>query len=127
MFLRVKFCDNDFSTEVNEACESIMSELSRGYKGEEAITRYKEAVKSYSLENIRKAIVLSAYGYYIASKGTRSYSDVQDKYYKVSQYENILEYLDENISIEEIKNFDQEWENSEVCYIDFYSKTVHLQ
>lgn len=127
MFIRVKFSDNDFSTVVNEACESIMYELSSGYKGEEAINKYKKERDSYGLEAIRKSIVLSAYGYYIATKGTRSYFQKQEENYNVTQYEDILNYLDENITIEEIQNFSDEWENSEVCYIDFYSKTVHLQ
>lgn len=127
MFIRVDFHDNDFSTPVREACKGFMFEVSRGYKGEEALGNYKEAFKKYGLEAFRKAIVLSAYGHYIANKGTRSFYEDVSAIYDLSEDTDILNYLDENISIEEIKNFKDEWENSEVCYIDFFERKVYLQ
>lgn len=128
MFIRVDFTDNDFSVVVKEACESVMCNISKGYKSEKALELYKENKKKYGIEAIRKAIVLSAYGFYIANKGRESYYlNQEDDVYNVSKHEEILSYLDENISLEEIKNFSQEWENSEVCYIDFFSMEVHLQ
>lgn len=127
MFIRVKFCDNDFSVVVKKACESLMSEISRGYSGEEALSRYKEVSGNYGLEAVRKAIILAAYGYYIANRGIKSFHEKQQNIFLSEDDKDTLTYLNENISIEEIKNFTQEWENSEVCYIDFYTDKVYLQ
>lgn len=127
MFLRVQFGDNDFDKFVKRACDSVLLELLAGYKGEEAIKRYKEEKEKYGLEAIRKSIVLASYGYYIANQGIQSYCEEQKSIYDMSQHEDILPYLDKRISIEEVEQFSQEWENYETCYIDFHRRQVYLQ
>ena len=124
MIVQVKFHDNDFFSEVEEACRNIMSEISNGYKGEEAFQLYIKERDRYGIENIRKAIVLSSYGYLIAKQASRVYDKIEYDFSKQDQY---VQYLDKEISIKEIKKIIMEDENMETCYIDFFNQTVYIQ
>lgn len=119
MFLRVKFCDNDFSWCVHSAVEAVVDSIVGGLTNTEAIIKYKAIRSRKGNEHIRRAIVLAAYGYFIARKASMSiFAD--DVKYKSKEYDSILEYLDKKVSLEEVDNLKEEWENSEVCCYDFY-------
>lgn len=123
MLLRVNFSDNDFCNCVLQACESITYEIANGYNGEEAFKLYEKAKKEYGLEEIRKRIVLASYGHLLVSSASRLYYNMNEEMKKQEHYIN---YLDENITIKEVKKFDLNDDNHETCYIDFHNIKVHL-
>jgi hypothetical protein len=102
-----------------------MYDIANGYKGDEAIARYHEIKERHGIENLRRALVLASYGYYIALQGTR-WHKLKPVDYDVRKHESTLTYLDEHISISEVRKIDEGCPNHEVCYIDFYMLEVHL-
>lgn len=123
MLLRVCFGDNDFSTDISDACEDIMYTIANGCRCYEVIKKYRECKNEYGLENIRKAIVLASYGHFIVSNACRLYDKIE---YDFSKQEYYMNYLDKKIRIEEVETYNPNDNNSESCYIDFWNLKVDI-
>jgi hypothetical protein len=125
MFVKVNFRDNDFGKHVIEACNALMYDIANGTTGKDAIALYEKAKNEHGIENLRKAIVLASYGYYIALKGTCGYK-LGPVDHDVRKHERILTYMDKETTIEEVRHINEVCPNGEVCYIDFYNMEVYL-
>jgi hypothetical protein len=128
---RVSFGDNDFSVDVERACEDFLHNVSHGHVNSEGIEEALKKIETVGMENLRKYIVMVAFGYYITNTmrhwlnmAARGHSGDP---YELKQYEHTLQYLDKNITLEKIEDYEEKWENSEVCYVDLTHHEVHLQ
>jgi len=124
MILKVNFNDNDFRTEVQEACEKFMQEVCNGDIGKKAIENYKKLRSYSSLDDIKVALVKATYGLYIANQVLRLYIDI-DPTSTVEKY-HYLNYFNRNFKITQVKSFVEEWSNSEIAYIDFENYKVTI-
>jgi hypothetical protein len=100
-----------------------MSTLLNGYEEECAVKIFQETVDKYGMEKIKRSIVLSSYGFYITMKANRFYDEIN---YNFEDQKQMVEYFDESITLEEVADFNKDDDNSQTCYIDFYSARVHL-
>ena len=125
MILKVNFQDNDFCAVVELACNSIMNGIARGYKGQKVIELYNEARDRHGIENVRKAVVLTSYAYLVARRSSEVFRQIE--YEDVYDQDFLIQYLNNHIEIEEIKNYKKANEDSSVCYIDFFKQCVYTQ
>lgn len=120
-YLKVNFKDNDFSVCVEGGCIRVLEEITSKYTG--GITSFKNVIDEYGMDNIRKSILYSSYGEYIAMKSCRLFMieslDIKSCY-------STLEYLDKKIEISLEDTISGEDWNSECCYIDFAECKVYI-
>lgn len=123
MMVRVSFDDGDFWNYIHNACESFMQTMTHGLKGNglESEHNYRVARDFYGIEKIRKAIVLSAYGYKVAFDACRLYNDES---YDLPDRERVIAYLDKIIHIEEVEDFAAR-KNIGDCYINIFANVVY--
>jgi len=125
---RVNFNDNDFGGPVERACEDFLRNVSRGHVNSEGIENALKEIEKVGMENLRKFIVMAAFGHYITEHMRHwlislHFGDYKDPY-ELEQYKDTLEYLDKNTTLEKVDRDPDEWENGEVCYIDLVKHTV---
>lgn len=128
MILKVSFHDNDFSAGIAKACEDILERIIGSNKFQDADNAYKAHKANRDLENIRLSIVMCSFGYYIADKGGDNliFDEIEDLKFSLRSEERILEYLDRRIKLEEVGADEVVLDNSEICYIDFFSGLVYV-
>jgi len=117
--LRVSFKDNDFRTVVENACEDVMFAIHHDIDTNEQSLNNKDFV-----ERVRKGIVLASYGYYVAEYSTRLSFSID---YKLEDREHTIYYLDNNIDIKLVDDFNENDWNGETCYIDFDKLEVYVK
>ena len=123
MLLRINFKDNDFAVPVHDACFKMMYRIANGASGSDAFAEYQKTKEKYNLERIRQGLVYATLGFLIVS-------DACDLYEKPERdnldQDFLIEYLDKNIEIEEVKKINPNDSDHENCYIDFFRLEVFL-
>ena len=131
MILRVEFKDNDFCCSVLDACRALLEEVTLGYTGETAVKEFQDFLERVSLENVRKSIVVSANAFHQAWSVIRKVNLVKPSDYGIFYTDilkdNMLVYLDENITVSFERSFPKVFENGEVAYINPHLGLVYLQ
>jgi hypothetical protein len=129
MIIRAGFGDNDFCIPIQDACEAVLADISRGYSGEKLIEKFKAHLDVYGIEDIRRRIVISATGFCLARDGARGRVDS----FEIAQpamifgaYHNTLNYLNKNIEAAVVECYDKDDDDNGACYIDLYRNLVVL-
>lgn len=129
MIIRVGFLDNDYRSVIEDACVAIMRDISQGYSGKESIELFEKYLDKFGLEDLRKRIVLGATGFCIARKGIRGWlvkNQNKSARLDLANFNDTIDYLDEVVKVEMVRNYKQDDDNGETCYIDLYQKKVFV-
>lgn len=125
MILKVSFHDNDFCTDVYEACEKFMITVCNGYDGSEAIEQYRDLRDKHTLDDIKSSLVKATYGMYIANHVVRLY--LTNDPTATAERDHYLQYFSDCFELEEVRSFKGEYgDNCETAYIDFAERKVTI-
>lgn len=130
MVIRVDYSDNDFASDVQEACEHILHVITDEFPaGQESIELFQEYLDRHGLENLRQRIVLAAMGSNIMFKGAHGrflmYNEPSVE--SLATFDKTLHYIDKNVKVAIVEAVGTEWENGEVCFIDVANKQVFIR
>jgi len=106
MILKIKFGDNDFADQMVKAGDYLLENYTL------------KDISEIPFSQIKNQIVICAYAEHL-KRSSFFYEGNPENL--LNETNSTLKYLYKIVEIEEVKKIPTVWENSEVCFVDFYT------